>query len=194
MKAQSSFPVASKCQNRFLPSILSLCENSMYGERHSGKADASISKEASLYCSTSIPLKKKPQSNSQEPQTYIWLYVEMIRYSRQHGALALTHTDVGQLFSPVVGWQSESLKGCHCILQAVPYSHSLLVAEGGHTSHLLKPWQRKTFMRGGKLQKTTCGTPRDSTGCLTSWLCNNVQMITYDYALFFSGIIFTLLQ
>lgn len=60
--------------------------------------------------------------------------------SLQGLALGFAHSDVGQRFSPVGCGQSESLEGCQCLVQTVPHPHSLLVAAGGHTSHLLEPW------------------------------------------------------
>lgn len=45
--------------NVILPSTFSLSENSIYGPESSGKAEANIWKETSLYCSISTPLKQK---------------------------------------------------------------------------------------------------------------------------------------
>lgn len=45
--------------NVILPSTFSLSENSKYRPKSSGKAEANIWKETSLYCNTSTPLKQK---------------------------------------------------------------------------------------------------------------------------------------
>lgn len=75
-----------------------------------------------------------------------------ICHSRQGGVLALAHANVSQHFFPVVSGQSQRLKRWECILKTVPHSHSLLVARGGHTSHLLEPWRRRELVRGEKLK------------------------------------------
>lgn len=106
-----------------------------------------------LHCTAAHPYhwRKKARVTVRTKRLYFdYILRQNICHSRQYSVLGLAHKDVGQLFSPVGCWQSESLEGCQCILQTVPHSHSLLVAWGGHTSHLLKPWERKQFMRGGK--------------------------------------------
>lgn len=156
---------------------MSLCENSMWGERPSGKQDANISKDTSLYCSTSIPLKIKSHRvtvrTKSWPQVKHWLYLEMKHLSptsvqcfwpRSYGRWAA-------FFSRWV-WTEQEPGG----LPVHPADCPALSQPPGSVrrTHIQPPQilsEKKVYERRRKKKKsrTSNGTPNDPTDCVTSW-------------------------